>query len=379
MRASIVISALVAVLVGFGGSLAVVLSATQAVGASVAQTASWVTALCLVMAVTTLTLSVYHRLPIITAWSTPGAALIGSTQGIAFEAAVGAFLLSAVLILATSTIKPLGQVIERIPTSIASAMLAGVLFNFTLAVFQHLSVEPALVVPLLIVFALVRLKSPSWAVLAVLGVGGALAAGLGRIGPIEPFAVSGLFWVQPSFDWAVLIGLGVPLYLVTMASQNLPGFVVLRADGYPVPSRSILGVTGLASFFAAFAGAHTSNLAAITAALCTGPDTHPDPSRRWLCGPIYGAGYAILALFGASLVGLFAALPPSLIATIAGLALLGPLVGALSSSLSEADDRYAAVLTFVVTVSGLQFFGIGSAFWGLVIGLLVLGLNKLWK
>jgi benzoate membrane transport protein len=377
MRASVIISAVVAVLVGFAGSLAVVLAATQAVGASPGQTASWVAALCVSMMATTAILSVRHRMPIITAWSTPGAALIAASSGIPIEAAVGAFLLAAGLILATALFRPVGTLIERIPASIASAMLAGVLFQFVLAIFGHLGTAPALVLPMVAGFAVLRLFSPAWAVLAALGLGIALAWKLGMTAPIGALYVSRLEWIAPAFDPAVLLGLGLPLYLVTMASQNLPGFAVLRAAGYPVPTRPILAVTGAASVLTAFAGAHTSNLAAITAAICTGPDAHPDAAKRWLCGPFYAAGYGVLAVFGASLVAMFASFPPALIATVAGIALMGPFTGALGASLAEPGQRFPAAVTFVTTASGLTAFGIGAAFWGLAAGLAAFGLERL--
>jgi benzoate membrane transport protein len=377
MRASVIISAIVAVLVGFGGSVAIVLAAAAAVGANAAQTSSWIAALCLSMAVTTAYLSVRHRMPIVTAWSTPGAALIAATSGVSIETAVGAFVFAAALILLTAALRPLGALIERIPTSIASAMLAGVLLSFVLAIFDHLNAAPHLVVPLLLLFTIVRIFSPIWAVLAVLFAGIALAFLFGMTEPIGPLRFSRFVWITPQFEPAVLIGLGLPLYLVTMASQNLPGFAVLKAAGYQPPSRSILTVTGLASLLTAGAGAHTTNLAAITASICTGPDAHPDKDKRWLCGPVYAAGYAVLAIFGASLVVLFASFPKALIATVAGIALIGPLAAALSSSMAAEEDRFVAITTFAVTASGLSAFSIGSAFWGLAAGLVVLGLDQL--
>jgi len=376
MRSSVIISALVAVLVGFGGSVAIILAAAKAVGATPDQTSSWIAALCVAMACTTGYLSVRHRLPIVTAWSTPGAALIAATAGVSLEQAVGAFFLAAVLILLTAAFRPAGALIERIPTAIASAMLAGVLFGFVIAIFGHMQAAPALVLPLVAAFVVLRLFSPAWAVLAVLFLGVALAYGLDMTDPMGDIRLSSLAWVMPRFDVGTLIGLGLPLYLVTMASQNLPGFAVLKAADYTVPSRSILGVTGLASLLTAGVGAHTSNLAAISASICTGPDAHPDKDKRWLCGPIYAAGYGVLAFFGASLVALFSSFPEALIVTVAGIALAGPLVGALSTSLGAEDDRFAAVVTFAVTASGFSAFGIGSAFWGLVVGLLVCGLDR---
>lgn len=377
MPLSVVTSALVAVLVGFGGTLAIIVAAAGAVGASAAETSSWVAGLCLAMAGTSAYLSLRHRVPIITAWSTPGAALIASTAGVTLPQAVGAFLLAAALILLTGAIRPVGRLIERIPTSVAAGMLAGVLIRFPVAVFESAGASPGLVLPLVAVFLVVRLLNPSLAVIAVIGAGIALAAGLGRIGPLPEAGFTNLVLVAPAFEASVLIGLGVPLYIVTMASQNLPGFAVLRASGYEVPGPSILGATGLASLLIAPLGASTMNLAAITAALCTGPDAHPDPARRWLTGPVYGLGYLVLAGFGASLVGLFAALPPELIRTVAGLALIGATAGALGAALTTETERFPAVLTLAVTASGMSLFGIGSAFWGLAAGLLALLLDRL--
>ena len=376
MRASVVIYAVVAVLVGFGGSVAIVLAAAQAVGASPAQTSSWIAALCLSVMATTAILSIRHRTPIVTAWSTPGAALIGASSGISMEQAVGAFVLTAVLILLTAAFRPLAALIGRIPVAIASAMLAGVLLGFVLAIFEYLQGTPALVLPLVAVYAILRIYSPAWAVLSVLVLGVGLAYGLGLTSPVGDLPLSGFVWIRPEFDLATLLGLGLPLYLVTMASQNLPGFAVLKAAGYSVPSRSILTVTGLASLLSAGAGAHTSNLAAITAAICTGPDAHPDKDQRWLCGPFYALTFAVLAVFGASLVALFASLPDALIATVVGIALIGPLVNALGVSLKEDGSRFAAVVTFAATASGMSAFGIGSAFWGLVAGLAVLAAER---
>jgi len=377
MRSSVIISALVAVLVGFGGSVAIILAAAEAVGASAAETSSWIAALCLSMMVTTAVLSVYHRMPIVTAWSTPGAALIATTSGVSLEAAVGAFYLAGGLILLTALVRPLSVLIARIPGSIASAMLAGVLFSFVIAMFDHLQSLPALVLPLLLAFVLIRPYSPAWAVLLTLGAGIALAFMLGLTAPLQGLTLSRFVWISPVFDVATLVGIGLPLYLVTMASQNLSGFAVLRAAGYAPPTSSILAVTGIASLLTAGMAGHTSNLAAITASICAGPDAHPDKDKRWLCGPVYALGYAVLAAFGASLVALFASFPEALIVTIAGIALVGPFINALSASVSEDQYRFAAVITFLVTASGLSLFGIGSAFWGLVAGLAIAGLEAM--
>jgi benzoate membrane transport protein len=378
MRASIVISAVVAALVGFGSTIAIIIEAARAMGADAGETSSWVMALCLSMAATSGYLSVRHRMPIITAWSTPGAALIAGASGIGIHAAVGAFLLAGCLILLTAAFQPIGRLIERIPTAIAAAMLAGVLIRFAVGVFESAQGEPWLVLPLVAVFLLVRIVSPSLAVVAVLFAGVAASFGLGLTGPLPGgLALSSLTYIAPAFDATALIGLGLPLYLVTMASQNLPGFAVLRASGYVPPSRSILATTGLASVVTSLFGAHTSNLAAISAAICTGPDTHPDPAKRWMTGPFYALCYLLLAAFGALVIGVIAALPAALIKTIAGLALMGALTGALGSALADEAKRFPAVLAFVVTASGLSMAGIGSAFWGLAAGILAWGLDGL--
>lgn len=371
-------AALVATVAGVGGTLPVVLAAAAAVGATEAQASSWVSGLGVATAVSALILSVRYRMPVITAWSTPGAALIASTAGVpGLGAAVGAFVLAAVLILLTAAIRPLGRLIERIPAAIAAAMLAGILLRLVVAMVEHVPTAPLLVLPLIALFLMVRLVLPAMASLVVLVAGALLAVGLGLVKPLPPLGLSRPELVLPAWDAATLIGLGVPLYLVTMASQNLPGFAVLRAAGYRPPPEPVLAVTGAASLVTAFLGAHTSNLAAISAALCTGPEAHPDPAQRWKAGVFYAAWWGLVALFGASLVGLFAALPPALLATVAGLALLGSMAGAMGAALADDKERFAAAGTLAVTASGVTLMGVGSAFWGLCFGLLVLGVERL--
>jgi benzoate membrane transport protein len=377
---SVATAALVATIAGVGGTLPVVLAAAQAAGATPAEASSWVSGLGIATALSSLVLSVRYRMPIIAAWSTPGAALIASTQNVpGLSAAVGAFVLAAVLILLTAAIRPLGRLIEKIPASIASAMLGGILLHLVVAMVEQVPLQPLLVVPLVALFLVARGLVPMLASLVVLVAGGVLAGTLGLVKPIPPLGLSHLEIIVPSWNVATLIGLGVPLYLVTMASQNLPGFAVLRGSGYQPPTQPILAVTGIASLGTAFLGAHTSNLAAISAALCTGPDAHPDPAQRWKTGPFYAFFWGLMALFGASLVGLFGALPPALLMTVAGTALLGSTASAMGSALAAEKERLAAAATLAVTVSGVTLLGVGSAFWGLCIGLLVLGLDRLFK
>ena len=370
-------AALVATIAGVGGTLPVVLAAAAAVGATPDQASSWVSGLGIATAVSALLLSVRYRMPIITAWSTPGAALIASTSGVpGLRAAVGAFVLAAVLILMTAAIRPLGRLIERIPASIASAMLAGILLRLVMAMVEHVPEAPLLVLPLIALFLVARRLMPTMSSLIVLAAGALLAAALGLVKPLPALGLSRPELVLPAWDVATLIGLGVPLYLVTMASQNLPGFAVLRASGYHPPTRPVLAVTGAASLVTAFLGAHTSNLAAISAALCTGPEAHPDPAQRWKAGIFYAVWWGLIALFGASLVGLFGALPPALLVTVAGLALLGSMASAMGAALGAEKERFAAAGTLAVTASGVTLMGVGSAFWGLCFGLLVLALER---
>jgi benzoate membrane transport protein len=366
-------AALIATVAGFGGTLPVVLAAADAVGATPAQASSWVSGLGIATALSALWLSVRYRMPIITAWSTPGAALIASTAGVpGIAAAVGAFVLAAILILLTAAIRPLGRLIEKIPPSIAAAMLAGILLRLVIAMVEHVPGAPLLVLPLIALFLVARILAPTLASLIVLVAGALLAVGLGLVKPMPALGLSRPELIVPAWDAATLIGLGVPLYLVTMASQNLPGFAVLRASGYQPPTQAVLAVTGAASLGTAFLGAHTSNLAAISAALCTGPEAHPDPAERWKAGVFYALWWGLIALFGASLVGLFGALPPALLATVAGTALLGSMAGAMGAALAAEKERFAAGGTLAVTASGVTLMGVGSAFWGLCFGLLVL-------
>ncbi|KXF79207.1 benzoate transporter [Paramesorhizobium deserti] len=375
MRLSVIASASVAAFVGFGGTLALIIAAAQALGATQVQTASWVTAICLAMAVSSSWLSWHYRMPIITAWSTPGLALIGASVGFTMQEAVGAFIVTAIAIIITGLIKPISALVSRIPASVASGMLAGVLMSFVIGAAKTLPVDPVLVLPLVALFFVIRLFNPAMAVLTVLVAGVIFALAAGRVPELPAPELSTLTWITPVFHANAMIGLALPLYLVTMASQNLPGFAVLRAAGYEPPTAACLEVTGLVSLLTAPFGAHTSNMAAISAALCTGPDAHPDPKQRWLTGPFYGLCYLIFAIFGASLVALFAVLPAVLIVLIAGLALIAPFINAMVLALKTEDERLAAIVTFAVTASGITIGGIGSAFWALVAGLAVAALD----
>ncbi|ANF55538.1 benzoate transporter [Brevundimonas naejangsanensis] len=371
-------AAAVATIVGFGGTVALVVQAGQAMGASPEQIVSMVTALCLGIAVPGALLSWRLKTPVILAWSTPGAALLAaSTLGLGWSTAVGAFVLAGVMMTLTGMIPALGRLAERIPATVASAMLAGVLLPFCLKLFLVFPSDLALAGGLLLVFLVMRRLAPAWALPAVLVAAFAVLAWRGQLGLPQG---SGLFGslspVRPAFDWKAAVSLALPLYLVTLASQNLPGLVVLRAAGYAPPTGKLIFWGGLTSTLLAPFGAHGVNLAAITAAICTGPDAHPDPARRWTVGVIYGLFYLVVALFAAPLAGLFIAMPTGALALLTGLALIAPLTGSLSGMMSAPEDREAAVLTFAATASGMVLFGVGSAFWGLAVGFIALAARR---
>lgn len=375
-----ILAAITAAIVGCGGSIAVVFAACAAVKATPAETTSWIAGLCLAIAVSSAVLSIRYRMPIISAWSTPGAALIAASASpaLTMQTAVGAFLVAAVLIVLTALVRPLGRLIERLPMPIAAAMLAGVLLKLVIGPFESLPAAPWLILPLVGLFLLLRQWVPSLAVMGVLvaGIGLTVALGLGK--PLPAMSFAEFVWITPAFEPSVALGLGVPLYLVTMASQNLAGFAVLKASGYDeIPTRPILAVTGLASVATAMTGAHTSNLAAISAAICTGAECHADPAQRWWSAPPYTLMYILFALLAPSLVALFAVLPPELVKTIAGLALAAPMTGALVTAFSGQQDKFTPGLTFAVTVSGMSFAGVGSAFWGLAAGMVALLASQL--
>jgi benzoate membrane transport protein len=374
---SLTSSALTAVVVGFASTILVIMQAAQAVGATPAQQASWAAVLCFGMAVTSFYLSWSHKTPIITAWSTPGAALIAtSAAGVTYEHALGAFVVAGLLMALAALIKPLARAIAQIPAPIASAMLAGVLLHYTLGVPAAALAMPKFVIPLIIVFFGLRMSYPLFAVPVVVVVGVAMAMfGGGLSGACCDVGITPLVWTTPQFEAASILSLGVPLFLVTMASQNLPGFAVLRAAGYEPPVTSCLLVTGIGSVIAAPFGSHALNMAAITASLVTGSDAHPDKNKRWLVAWPYLFLYVAVGLAAAMFVAVLGALPKELITTIAGLALYSPLMGGVVAMVKEPRDIESALVTFLVTASGVSFQGIGAAFWGLVAGLVLFGVR----
>lgn len=326
-------------------------------------------ALAVGMGVCAIALSLWYREPISIAWSTPGGALLASSAlpSGGFPAAVGAFLLSGALIVAAGSWRPLGRAVAAIPSSLANAMLAGVLLNLCLAPIHAVALMPALALPIILTWAVVWRFWRLYAVPAAVVVMVALLAFRGGTGQPVAWLATPMV-VTPAWSTSAMIGLALPLFLVTMASQNIPGMAVLAVNGYAPPAGPLFQVTGLFTLMAAPFGGHAINLAAITAALCAGPDAHPDPRKRYWAAVIAGATYVAFGLLAGAATGLIAVSPPVLIEAVAGLALLGALGGALMGAVSQPDGREAALITFLVTASGLSFFGISGAFWGLLAG-----------
>jgi benzoate membrane transport protein len=375
---SAAVAGFVAVLVGFTSSVALIFAAAQAVGANSAQTASWIWALGLGTGITSLALSLYYRQPVLTAWSTPGAALIAATHGIPLPEATGAFIVCAVLITAAGYSGLFERLMDRIPMPIAAALLAGVLTRFALDAALSTHAQPVLLIGMTLAFLAGRRWWPRYAVPGVLLVGIALAAsqGLMHSGPVD-WGWAQPEWVTPSFTARGIIGIGLPLFVVTMASQNLPGVAAQRAAGYQTPVSATVGGTGLASLILAPFGGYALNLAAITAAICMGREAHEDPKRRYTASVWAGVFYIVVGLAGGAVAGVMGAFPHELVIGIAGLALLGTISGSLAGALAAEKHRDAAILTYVVTLSGVTVAGIGSAFWGVVAGLAALLVSRI--
>ena len=370
---SLPVAGLVANLVGFSSSVALIFQAANSMtGASSQLTSSWVFALCIGSGLSSIVLSLYYRQPVLTAWSTPGAALlIGSLHGITPQLATGAFLVSALLITLCGVTGLFARLMHKIPTGLAAAMLAGVLVRFGMNVFEQLAIQPVLIISMLLAYLLAKRLYPRYAILLVLLVGSLLAWQQHLLqGNEQTLSIAIPVFTWPDLDIPTLLGVGLPLFIVTMASQNLPGVAVMRANGYQAPVSASLSVTGIINLILAPLGCYAINLAAITAAICMGPEAHEDPKQRYKA-VFAGIGYLIAGVFGASIVSLFAVLPQALIMGVAGIALFGTIGASLHSALENEHQREAALLTFLVTASGLTLWEIGSAFWGLVVGIVV--------
>ncbi|HAU4366961.1 TPA: benzoate/H(+) symporter BenE family transporter [Citrobacter amalonaticus] len=364
------LSGFVAVLVGYASSAAIIWQAAVAAGASTAQIAGWMSALGLAMGISTLILTFWYRAPVLTAWSTPGAALlVTGLQGLTLPEAIGVFIIANALIVLCGVTGLFARLMQVIPHSLAAAMLAGILLRFGLQAFASLNDQFLLCGGMLLAWLILKRIAPRYAVIAALIAGAAIALFEGDIAtsslamtPVLPT------FIAPQFSLAHSLGIAVPLFLVTMASQNAPGVATMKAAGYDVPVSPLIIVTGLLALLLSPFGVYSICIAAITAAICQSPEAHPDAAKRWLAAAAAGVFYLLAGVFGSSITGMLAALPTSGIQMLAGLALLGTISGSLYQALSHENERDAAVMTFLVTASGLTLYGIGSAFWGLIAG-----------
>jgi benzoate membrane transport protein len=376
----------VAVLVGFTSSVAIVFQAAQAFGASPEIIASWMWALSIGMGLCTLVPSLWLKKPVMVAWSTPGAAVLASAGlagGFGMADAVGAFILCALLITLVGATGWFERVMNRIPLALASALLAGVLARFGLSGFGAAQTALPLVATMVLAYLLGKRFMPRYAVPLTLLVAIVFVAFGAGFKPVDiAFGITWPVFVAPQFSVAAFISLSLPLFVVTMASQNLPGVAAIQAAGYAdrraqggdagIPISKVITLTGLATLVLAPFGAFAINLSAITAAICMGPEAHANPDRRYTAAVSCGAIYLVIGLFGAAITGVLTAFPQELVAAIAGLALLGTIGGALTAALKDETNREAALITFLVTLSGVVIAGVGSAFWGVVAGALAL-------
>ena len=378
---SAVVAGFVAMMTGYTSSLVLVFQAGRAAHLSDAQVSSWIWALSIGMAFSTILLSLRFRTPVVIAYSTPGAALlIAALPHVPYADAIGAFIVCALLITAVGLTGWFDALMRRVPAGIASALLAGILFEIGIEIFHAVQYQTTLVLTMFFVYLFVKRLAPRYAIVTTLVVGTAVAAALGLI-DFSRFhvAVAHPVFTMPHFSLSAAISLGVPLFVVAMASQNMPGLAVLRADGYTTPSAPLISTTGVASLLLAPFGSHGITLAAITAAICTGPQAHEDRTKRYTAALWCGLFYLVAGIFGATIAALFAALPKALVVSVAALALFGSIMSGLTNAMSNVREREAALVTFMVTASGLTLLSIGSAFWGLVAGVitqLILGARR---
>lgn len=363
----------VAVLVGYTSSVAIIFQAATAAGATTEQLASWMWALGIGMGTTCIGLSLYFRSPVLTAWSTPGAALlVTGLDGLSMNVAIGVFLGSSALITIAGASGGFQRLMSYVPRPLAAAMLAGILVRFGMDAFGSMQTQPLLVGVMLATWLIARVVLPRYTVPLALMAGIACAAVLGllRLDALDWTPATPVF-MAPEFSWQAFVGVAIPLFIVSMTSQNVPGLAVLRANGYNTPASPLIGWTGFAGLALGPFGGFSFNLAAITAAICMSRDADPDPDRRYMAAVWAGVFYLATGIFGATVVSLFVAFPVELVAAIAGLALLGTIANSLAGALADEAERDAAIVTFLCTASGLSLLGIGSAFWGLVLGMVV--------
>ncbi|MFB2865521.1 benzoate/H(+) symporter BenE family transporter [Aeromonas sp. MdU4] len=366
-----IVAGFIAVLVGYTSSVILIIQAATAAGADTAQIASWLWALGIGMGVTCICLSLYYRMPVLTAWSTPGAALLITSLGhFTLTEAIGAFAISSLLITLCGISGWFDRLMRHIPAPLAAAMLAGILLRFGLDLFKIAPQDPLLLGVLLLAFLLGRHLWPRYTMVLVLALGILICNLRGELQlDTIHWQLASPIWIWPTFSLDALFGIALPLFIVTMTSQNMPGVTILRAHGYQPATSSLIGWTGLTGVLLAPFGGYAFNLAAITAAICMGKEVDPDANRRWPAAIWAGGFYLLTGCFGATVATLFSAFPATLVTCVAGLALLGTIGSSLHSALQQDEAREAALLTFVITASGISLLGIGAACWGLVIGL----------
>jgi len=365
------VAGLVSVIVNYGGTFILVFQAANAAGLSPELTASWVWSISIGVGVTGMFLSWASREPIITAWSTPAAAfLVVALATTPYAEAVGAYLISAVAFVLLGLSGCFEKIIRLIPKGVAAGLLAGILLQFGVNAFGGMHLDPLLAGALIVAYVALKRVNARYAVVGILALGLVFLRMQGRVdlsGLDVQFAAP--VFTMPEFSFNALLSVALPLFLITLTGQYMPGMLVLRNDGFKTSADPIVTVTGLGSLLMAPFGSHAFNLAAITAAICTGKDAHEDPSKRWIAGIAAGVCYVLVGVFGVTLAAVFMALPATFITTLAGLALLGTIGGSLASALADTETREASLITFLAAAANITLLGIGGAFWGLVIGL----------
>ncbi len=367
-----IIAGLISVIVNYGGTFILIFQAAQIAGLSPELTASWVWSISIGVGITGILLSWYTKEPIITAWSTPAAAfLITALIAVPYSEAIGAYLISAFAFIILGVTGYFGKLIRLIPVSIASGLLAGILLQFGISAFSNMTIDPILAIFMFFIYIIAKRLSARYAIVCVLTCGFILLLLQSQIdfSRFELKLATPIF-TEPTFSVNALLSVALPLFLITLTGQYMPGLLILKNDGFKTNAKPILAITGLGSFLMAPFGSHAFNLAAITAAICTGKESHEDPSKRWIAGVAAGVFYILVGIFGVTLATLFAAFPATFISTLAGLALLSTIAGSLANAISDNNTREAAMITFLATAANINLFGIGGAFWGLVLGLI---------
>jgi benzoate membrane transport protein len=367
------VAGIMAALVNFGGTFVIIVQAAEAAKLNSSQLASWVWAVSLGIGITGILLSCRYKEPIVTAWSTPGVAFLATVLPvISFPEAIAAYIVSGIGFILLGLSGAFERIVRFIPKGIAAGLLAGILFQFGVGAFQSINVDPVLAGLLIFVFALLRRYTARYAVFGVLLIGAGIVLIRGQVNLSEiDFTLARPVFTKPEFTLTSLFSVALPLFVITLTGQYMPGMLILRNDGYTTSANPILSITGAGSVLMSFFGSHPFNIAAISAAICTGPEAHEDPKKRYIASVISGVIYLLVGLFGVTLASLFMALPKAFTVTMAGLALISAIGGSLANAVSDPVTRETSLVTFLATAANIQFLGLGGALWGLVIGLVV--------